>query len=98
MAGDRQGRPGATVSTAQLTFNTAANTALDSATTNTNGEGFIKGIIRVTVAGTVIPQISMTQANAAIVAANSYFKVKPLGGAVHDQRRQLVVSSHPLIP
>ena len=51
------------------------------ASTNTNGCGFIKGVIRVTVAGTVIPQISMTQANAAVVSANSYFKVKPFGGA-----------------
>jgi len=73
---------GATVGNAQMTFNsTSSNTAIDAASTNTNGCGFIKGVIRVTVAGTVIPQISMTQANAAVVSASSYFKVKPLGGA-----------------
>lgn len=61
------------------TFNTAANTALVEANTNTNGIAVIRGTIRVTVAGTIIPQISMTQAAAAVIQINSYFKVSPLG-------------------
>ena len=52
-----------------------------SASTNTAGHALIKGIIRVTVAGTIIPQVSLTVAAAAIVGANSYFKISPLGAA-----------------
>ena len=78
-----------------MTFNTtAANTALDSASTNTNGGGFIKGIIRVTVAGTVIPQISMSAASAAVVGGEQLFQGQAARRGRHDQRRQLVVSSH----
>ena len=71
----------ATATASTMTFNTAANTALTSASTNTAGHALIKGIIRVTVAGTIIPQVSLTVAAAAIVGANSYFKISPLGAA-----------------
>jgi hypothetical protein len=60
-------------------FSSAAATALVTNSTGTVGSAVIKGIIRVTVAGTVIPQVSLTVAAAAIVSANSYFKVSPLG-------------------
>jgi hypothetical protein len=62
-------------------FGTAANTALQTATTGTVGIAMIKGIIVVTVAGTVIPQLSMTIAAASIVQAGSYFKVSPIGSS-----------------
>lgn len=62
-------------------FGTAANTALQTASTGTVGTALIKGIMRVTVAGTVIPQVSLTVASAAVVQANSYFKVSPIGNA-----------------
>ena len=65
----------------QASFNTAANTAMATAGTNGAGFAFIKGIIRVTVAGTAIPQVSLTVAAAAVVGANSYFKVAPLGAS-----------------
>jgi hypothetical protein len=73
-----------TITTAQVTnqtFSTAANTALQTATTNSTGMALIKGTIRVTVAGTIIPQVSLTVASAAVVQAGSYFKVSPVGNA-----------------
>ena len=60
-------------------FSSAAATALVTNSTGTVGSALIKGIIRVTAAGTIIPQVSLTVAAAAIVSANSYFKVSPLG-------------------
>ncbi len=71
----------ATATASQTTYNAAANTALTSASTNTTGHAIIKGIVRVTVAGTIIPQVSLTIAAATIVGANSYFKISPLGAA-----------------
>jgi hypothetical protein len=65
----------------QISFNTAANTAITTATTNTNGQALIKGILRVTAAGTVIPQVSLGVAAAAVVGAGSYFKTAPLGAS-----------------
>ena len=72
---------GTTATTPQVTFNSAANTALTAAGTTAAGNAFIKGILRVTVAGTVIPQVSLSVAAAAVVGANSYFKVNPVGAA-----------------
>lgn len=67
------------------TFGTAAITTLVANSTGTVGRAFIKGIIRVTVAGTVIPQVSLTVAAAAVVQTNSYFKVSPIGNATVAQ-------------
>ena len=71
----------ATASSPQQTFNTAANTSLATAGTGTTGECMIKGIITVTGAGTVIPQVSLTTAAAAVVGVGSYFKIAPLGSS-----------------
>lgn len=71
----------ATASNTQTTFNTAANTALCTASTSTTGYAFIRGVIRVTVAGTIIPQVSQTTAAAAVVGANSYFWVNQIGNS-----------------
>lgn len=60
------------------TNNTAANTAITAASTNTTGSALIKGFIRVTVAGTVIPQVSMSVASAAVVQTGAYFKITPI--------------------
>ena len=62
-------------------FITSATTSLTAASTNTNCYSFIKGTIRVTVAGTVIPQISLTVAAAAVIQAGSYFKISPIGSS-----------------
>lgn len=64
---------------ASTAFGTGNTTALTANTTSTSGNALIRGFIRVTVAGTIIPQVSLTQASAATIAANSYFKVSPIG-------------------
>jgi len=71
----------ATAATPQMTFDTAANTLIASAATGTVGYAQITGIIRVTVAGTVIPQVSQTTAAAAVVGANSFARFRPVGSA-----------------
>lgn len=69
----------ATASSSQSTYNTAANTAIATASTATTAYALIRGIIRVTTAGTIIPQVSLGVAAAAVVGANSYFRATPLG-------------------
>ena len=64
-----------------MTFGTAASTAISASSTSTAGTAMIKGIIRVTVTGTIIPQLSMSSASASIVSAGSYFRVSPIGNA-----------------
>ena len=63
-----------------MSWNTSANVQL----TRSNGNectAQIKGTIRITVAGTIIPQVSLENAAAAIVQPNSYFKVSRIGSA-----------------
>ena len=72
----------ATASNTQTTFNTAANTTLCTASTSTTGYTIIRGILRVTVAGTIIPSVSLTTAAAAaVVGTDSYFRIKQLGNS-----------------
>jgi len=73
----------ATATAAQFTYSTAANTTLATASTNTVGYAFIKGIIKVTTAGTVIPSVSLGVASAAVVGVNSYFKIAPVTGVAN---------------
>jgi hypothetical protein len=68
------------LSNAQLYFNTAANTILSTANANTNAIAIIRGIVKITTAGTIIPSTSMSVAAAAIVSVNSYFKISPVSG------------------
>lgn len=63
------------------TWNVGANTALTSTNTTATGYAFIKGHFRITVAGTIIPQVSLGAANAAVVQTNSYFYCSPVGNA-----------------
>jgi hypothetical protein len=69
----------ATPGTASMTYNTAANTAISAAAASGFEVSKISGIVRVTVAGTVIPQVSMTVAAAAVVGANSFCRFHPIG-------------------
>lgn len=62
-----------------LTWNTAANTGISEGNTSTLGTAFIKGKVICTTAGTLIPQVSLGVAAAAIVAAGSYFRIWPIG-------------------
>jgi hypothetical protein len=71
----------ATAASAQNTFNSnaAANTTIVAATVNTVGWAFIQGILRVNAGGTIIPQVSLGVAAAAVVGRDSYFWLKPWG-------------------
>jgi hypothetical protein len=65
----------ATAATPQSTMNTAANTAIVTSTTNTVGWAQIAGKVRISVAGTVTPQVSLGVAAAAVVGVDSYFRI-----------------------
>lgn len=71
----------ATAANGQVTFNTAANTAIATASTATVAFARIHGVVIVTVGGTLIPQVSLGVAAAAVVGVGSYFKIRALGGA-----------------
>lgn len=64
---------------AMNSFQTAAQTTLVTANTNTNGVAIIEGIVRINAAGTLIPSVSLTVAAAAIVQAGSYCELVPIG-------------------
>lgn len=68
-----------TANTPQTTWNTGANTTLATASLVANGYAFIQGHMRITTGGTIIPQVSMTIAAAAVVQANSYFRCSAVG-------------------
>ena len=71
----------ATAASAQNTVNTAANTAIVTATTGTVGWAKVWGKVRVNAAGTLIPQVSLGVAAAAVVGADSYFRIWPVGSS-----------------
>ena len=72
-----------TATAPQMTFNTtAANTTVATASTATTGYMFVKGIVRVNASGTLIPQVSLGVAAAAVVGVNSYFKLIPVGAGI----------------
>jgi hypothetical protein len=63
-----------------MSWNTSANVQL----TQSNGNectAQIKGTIRITVAGTIIPQVSLESAAAGVVQPNSYFRITRVGSA-----------------
>jgi hypothetical protein len=68
----------ATGSTLSGTFSTAANTALTPNSTSTTGHAFICGFVRISTAGTLIPSVSLGVAAAAVVGAQSYFRIFPI--------------------
>lgn len=70
-----------TLVTPEMTWNTSANTSLVTGNTGTVGQAFIKGHFRITIAGTIIPQVSLGTAAAAVVQTNSYFTCNPVGNA-----------------
>lgn len=70
---------GAWQSSMQVTNVTGAS--MVTATINTGLQFWAKGTFRVTVAGTVIPSITLVTAAAAVVGVGSFIKIKPLGSA-----------------
>ena len=71
----------ATATNTTYNNNSAANAALTPNSTNGVGSALIKGIVRVTGAGTIIPQVSLSVAAAAAAQRGSYFKIAPLGAS-----------------
>jgi hypothetical protein len=70
----------ATAAAPQATMNTtASNTTIATATTNTVGWAHIIGIVRVNAGGTIIPQVSLGVAAAAVVGVNSFCRFVPEG-------------------
>lgn len=69
----------ATTNPSVTSYNTTANTGLVAANLITTGFARINGTVIVTVAGTLIPQVSLGVAAAAVVGAGSYFRISPLG-------------------
>ncbi|MBU3742464.1 MAG: hypothetical protein FGM24_09305 [Candidatus Kapabacteria bacterium] len=59
--------------------NAAASAELSTATTNTAAWYHVTGIIRISAAGTLIPNITLSQAAAGVVKKDSYFKINRLG-------------------
>jgi hypothetical protein len=68
-----------TAASANITFNTAANTNISGSNTGTGGIANISGIINVSASGTIIPQVSLGIAAAAVVGIGSYFRIRPIG-------------------
>lgn len=69
----------ATAASGVISYNTAANTAIAQSNTNTTGFAFIKGIVRINAAGTLIPQVSLGVAAAAVIGVDSWFRIWPIG-------------------
>ena len=61
------------------TFNVAANTSLTAATTGTTGTAHVYGQVSINAAGTVIPEISLQTAAAAVVGTGSFCRLWPIG-------------------
>jgi hypothetical protein len=59
------------------TTKVATNTALEAASTTTTGAAMIRGRILIKTPGTLIPQVQLSVAAAAVVAANSWCKLTP---------------------
>lgn len=71
----------ATAAAGSMTFNTGPNTTLVAASTTNTGYVKITGTVDITVAGTIIPQISLTVAAAAVVNTGSYFRIRRMGSS-----------------
>lgn len=69
-----------TPSTSQMVTATVATaTSLVTANTTTTGHAYITGIVRVNAGGTLIPQVGLGVAAAAVVGTNSWFRITPIG-------------------
>lgn len=71
----------ATTNPPVISLNTTANTGLTATNLIATGFARIIGTTVVTVGGTLIPQVSLTVAAAAVVGIGSYFRIRPLGSS-----------------
>jgi hypothetical protein len=70
----------ATAAATQQTANaTAANTTIVTATTNTVGWFYVKGLMRINAGGTIIPAVSLGIAAAAVVGQDAWFRIRAIG-------------------
>lgn len=76
-----KGATGFIAATPSITWATINQTLLTAANVNTVAEALIKGHINVTAAGTLIPQVSLGVAAAAVVAAGSFFRIHSVDSA-----------------
>lgn len=60
-------------------WNTTANTAISGTNTSVTGSAIVKGTVRINAGGTLVPQVSLSVANAAIVGTDAYFRIWPIG-------------------
>lgn len=65
--------------------NTAANSAIVPPTTDTVAQARIEGVVIVTVATSVTPQVSLGVAAAAVVAAGAFFEFWPIGATTGNK-------------
>lgn len=63
----------------EMTVTTSAATVLVTASTVTTGAAYLRGIIRTTAAGTLIPQVTLSQLATPVVSAGSWFRAWPVG-------------------
>lgn len=70
-----------TPSSPQVTANSATNPALTTPSTSSTGFMRVRGVLRVTAAGTLIPQISLGVEAPAIVGVNSFLRLWSVGSA-----------------
>ena len=69
-----------TANTAQITYNTAANTGIVTSSVTTTAVVQLYGKLVIATSGTVIPQVSQaTNATSAIVGIDSFFRIWPVG-------------------
>lgn len=67
-------------SNSQITIITVASSSqIVTSSVITNGNAFIRGVIRINAGGTLIPAVSLSVASPAIVALNSSFKIVQIG-------------------
>ena len=57
----------------------AAQPLVPAATTGATGTAWVTGIIRVNAGGTLIPEVALGNAAAAVVGTNSFFRIWPTG-------------------
>jgi hypothetical protein len=69
-----------TPSMPNISTNAVATAVVISASnTSSTGLAYISGVLRVNTAGTIIPSVGLSIASAAVVGANAYFRIVPLG-------------------
>lgn len=70
---------GAVSTPSHFATNSASGAAIVTASTTTTGFAEVRGVVRVSTGGTIIPQVSLGVAAAAVVGVGSFFRIWPVG-------------------